>query len=95
MILQLPFFLDVSSNKHVCSWDHGFEKNFLNLMRHWGENCKYELVNNFLNLIRKRGRKLEDLINKKSLKLDKKTKKKINYLLLCVFAYREWTTPKT
>ncbi len=41
MILQLPFLLDTSSDKHIAYsvWDHGFGgDNLLNLERNWEEN---------------------------------------------------------
>lgn len=52
-------------------------------------------MKNLLNSIRKQERRLGDLIDKKPPKLDKKMKKKTDYLLICVFAYRKWKTPKT
>lgn len=45
----------------------------------------YLLVKNSLNLIKKEEKKSEDLINKKSPKLDKKTKSKTNNLLFYTF----------
>ncbi len=41
-----------------------------------------QLVKSLLNLIKKRGRKLEGLIDEKSLKLDEETKRKTDYSLL-------------
>ncbi len=46
----------------------------------------YQLIKNLSHLVKIQGRKPGNLINKKSLKLDKETRKKPDYLLLYIFA---------
>ncbi len=87
----IAFFLDTSFDEHISVWEYGLvRKNLLNPVRNWKENHIYQLVKNLLNLIKKRERKPGDSIDKKSPKLDNKTKRKTDHLLLCIFAYKRW-----
>lgn len=52
-------------------------------------------MKNFPNSIKKWGRKLKDLIYKKPPKFEEKIRKKTNYLLFCILAYRRWKFSKT
>ena len=82
MILQL-LFLDVSSDKYIDIWNHCFgKKNLLNPIKNWEKNRIFNWWKNLLNLIKKQRRKPKEvLIDEKSLKFDKKTRRKTNYLL--------------
>ncbi len=77
MILQLPSFLDASSDKRVGVWGHGMvEKNLLNLVGDWGGNRVFNWWKNLLNSMRKQGEKTEDSINEKPPKLDEEMRRK-------------------
>ena len=52
-------------------------------MKKYKVNYVCQVVKNLLNFIIKQEKKLVKLIDKKSSKLDKKTKIKINHLLVC------------
>lgn len=84
MRLQLLFLLDANFNKQISIWDHDLcmKKNLLNSIWNQGRNPIYHLMKNFLNLMKKQGAIPEELIDKKSLKFNKKIRKKTDHLLL-------------
>ncbi len=83
MTLQLLFFLNTNSNKHVVLKIIALvKKNPLKPSGKLRRKSYVQLVKNLLNLMRKTRRKTRSLINEKLPKLNKETRRKTDHLLL-------------
>ncbi len=84
MTLQLPFFLDINSNKHIAFKIMALliEKKPSKPSEKPRRKLCVQLVKKLLKLNEKTKKKTKGSINKKPLKLDEETRRKTNYLLL-------------